>query len=78
LTTDRGIVLKKRWRIPLGLICIVMGLGMVQEGYQLATAGLSTPPKLMEVLGLYRKRSGAMSFEHEAKSECRSVFDRAT
>src|SRR5262245_34571905 len=45
-----GIVLKKRWRMPLGLICIVMGLGMVQEGCRLATAGLSTPPKLMEVM----------------------------
>jgi hypothetical protein len=31
-----------------------------------------------KVLGLYRKRSGAMSFEHGAKSERRSVFDTAT
>ena len=31
-----------------------------------------------QVLGLYRKRSGAMRFEHDAKSERRSVFDRAT
>jgi len=38
-------------------------------------ASLATSPK---VLGLYRKRSGAMSFEHGAKSEGRSVFDRAT
>ena len=45
-----GTVLKKRWRTPLGLICIIMGLGMVREGYELATAGLSTPPKLMEVM----------------------------
>ncbi len=31
-----------------------------------------------KVLGLYRKRSGARSFEQEAKSERRSVFDTAT
>jgi hypothetical protein len=36
------------------------------------------PSRAREVLGLYRKRSGAMSFEHDAKSERRSVFDRAT
>jgi hypothetical protein len=34
--------------------------------------------KVSKVLGLYRKRSGAMSFEHGAKSERRSVFDTAT
>jgi hypothetical protein len=38
----------------------------------------SMAPNGVEVLGLYRKRSGAMSFEHGAKSERRSVFDTAT
>jgi hypothetical protein len=40
------------------------------------------PPRFLrfngrQVLGLYRKRSGAMSFEHDAKSERRSAFDTA-